>query len=72
MRQIEVTIHLDWPYLILVANLPGGRVIKDKAVWHIAASQFAPKVQQAFQQTIDDLIKVEKEKRNIPDGTTQR
>lgn len=69
---MDVSIIDEWPYLKLIVKLPTGQILMDKAVWHTAATQFAPKVQQAFEKAVQELVKKNKERRNIADGTTQR
>lgn len=69
---MDVSIVDEWPYLKLIVKLPNGQVLTDKAVWHVAATQFAPKVQTAFEKAVQELVKKNKERRNITDGATQR
>ena len=69
MNNLNVSIIDEWPYFKIIVKLPNGRIIQDKAVWHIAASQFAPKVQQAFDEAMKELIETNKQRRNVQEPT---
>lgn len=60
---IEVTIIDQYPFFKLIVKGPGNAVKADTAQYHIAASQFEPRVKQAFAEAIEQLCKPYKEKK---------
>ena len=69
MNNLNISIINEWPFFKIIVNLPNGRVMTDKAVWHIAASQFAPKVQQAFDEAMKEIIEQNKKQRDVKEPT---
>jgi hypothetical protein len=62
MNDLNISIVEEWPYLKIIVKLPDNSILQDKAVWHIAASQFTPKVQLAFSKAIERIVEKHKEK----------
>lgn len=65
MNNMDISIIDKWPYLEIIVRLPDGQILKDRAVWHIAASQFSPKVQTAFTKAIEQIVETNKRRRNV-------
>lgn len=72
MNNLDISIIEEWPFLKIIVNLPNGRVLQEKAVWHIAATQFMPKVQTAFQEAINAIIEKNKKQRNLQDPSVPK